>query len=246
MKFHFVLFFLFPSYRVDESHLTGESDDVSKDPIQGQALYSGSKVVSGFGRMIVTAVGTRSQAGAVAEMIAAAGEGRFSTNNSTTSTITSTSTGSSGSGVSSMDDGKSSDSEQSTGLMPVEGLGRLREETVLQRKLAGYASTIGQLGLGAAVIATSALMARFSYDTFLLQQLPWDWTYLHAYLSFFITGVTILVRERERALRLKKKQLEAFFFGLLIGFSLYFQDSNRFYNLSIKLILYTSHVFSVL
>lgn len=178
--------------KVDESHLTGESDDVSKDPIQGQALYSGSKVVSGFGRMIVTAVGPRSQSGAVAEMIAAAGEGRFSANSTSTSSSNITSASES-SGVSSVDEGKSIGNDKSMALMPVEGLGRLREETVLQRKLAGYASTIGQLGLGAAVVASTALITRFSYDTFVLEQLPWDWTYLHAYLSFFITGVTILV-----------------------------------------------------
>ena len=47
--------------RVDESHLTGESDDVGKDPGSSQALYAGSKVVTGFGRMLVTAVGPNSQ-----------------------------------------------------------------------------------------------------------------------------------------------------------------------------------------
>jgi Ca2+ transporting ATPase len=48
--------------RVDESHLTGESDDVEKTPETAQALLSGSKVLSGFGRMLVTAVGPNSQA----------------------------------------------------------------------------------------------------------------------------------------------------------------------------------------
>ena len=187
-------------YRVDESHLTGESDDVSKDPFQSQALYSGSKVVSGFGKMIITAVGTRSQSGAVAEMIAAAGEGRFasamSSNSSTSNTASSTTRD-----TRIIEDGTSSEKDKGESLqtaakplaMPVDGLGRLREETVLQRKLAGYAATIGQLGLGAAIVASASLMGRFTYDTFFIQQLPWDWEYLHSYLSFFITGVTILV-----------------------------------------------------
>ncbi len=163
--------------KVDESHLTGEADDVAKDPIKAQALYSGSKVVSGFGRMIVTAVGKRSQSGAVAEMIAAAGEGRWAANHENASNTTATTTAA------------TSELKYTT-----EGLGRLREETALQKKLVGYATVIGQLGLGAAILATAALATRFSYDTFLIAQLPWDWVYLHNYLNFFITGVTILVR----------------------------------------------------
>ncbi len=52
---------LFGTHRVDESHLTGESDDVSKDPHTRPTLLGGSKVLSGFGRMLVTAVGPNSQ-----------------------------------------------------------------------------------------------------------------------------------------------------------------------------------------
>lgn len=51
----------FPPCRVDESHLTGESDDVTKDTHSRPTLLGGSKVLSGFGRMLVTAVGPNSQ-----------------------------------------------------------------------------------------------------------------------------------------------------------------------------------------
>lgn len=37
----------------------------------------------------------------------------------------------------------------------------LREETLLQQKLAEYATFIGKFGLGAAVLATAAMTARF-------------------------------------------------------------------------------------
>ncbi len=39
----------------------------------------------------------------------------------------------------------------------------LREETLLQQKLARYATSIGKLGLGAAVLATLAMAARFRH-----------------------------------------------------------------------------------
>ncbi len=51
--------------RVDESQLTGESDDVHKDPASDPRMLSGSKVVEGDGIMVVTAVGVNSQAGMI-------------------------------------------------------------------------------------------------------------------------------------------------------------------------------------
>ncbi|GAB4821345.1 hypothetical protein N2152v2_008391 [Parachlorella kessleri] len=138
--------------KVDESHLTGESDDVDKSPEAAQSLLSGSRVLSGFGRMLVTAVGPNSQAGQIAEMVA---EGKVGA-------------------------GK-------------QGMDGLKEETMLQRKLASYATFIGKFGLAAAVLVMGIEGARFSYDTFWVQQLPWSWEYLDAYLRFFILGVTILV-----------------------------------------------------
>ena len=64
---------------------------------------------------------------------------------------------------------------------------------MLQRKLATYATTIGKAGLGAAVLATGAMAARFTWATFVVGGAPWSWQYLEQYLRFFITGVTILV-----------------------------------------------------
>ncbi|KAL4422348.1 hypothetical protein ABPG75_008545, partial [Micractinium tetrahymenae] len=140
--------------KVDESHLTGESDDVGKDPYTRPSLLGGSKVLSGFGRMLVTAVGPNSQSGAIAEMVA---DGKPPA-----------------SGAAGAGDG-------------------LREETLLQQKLAEYATSIGRFGLGAAALAFAAMTARFSFDTFVVEGASWDWSFAQDYLRFFITGVTILV-----------------------------------------------------
>ena len=51
--------------RVDESHLTGESEDVFKDPQKHPAALSGSKILEGTGRRSVTAVGLNSQQGLI-------------------------------------------------------------------------------------------------------------------------------------------------------------------------------------
>lgn len=50
---------------MDESQLTGESDDVSKDPVAAPVCFSGSKVLEGFGRLLVLAVGPNSQQGII-------------------------------------------------------------------------------------------------------------------------------------------------------------------------------------
>lgn len=62
-------------FRVDESHLTGESDDVAKEPRTRPSLLGGSKILSGFGRMLVTAVGPNSQVGGCARLLVLGGGG---------------------------------------------------------------------------------------------------------------------------------------------------------------------------
>ena len=52
--------------RLDESQLTGESDDCVKDASKDPLLLSGSKVLEGSGRGLVIAVGLKSQAGIIA------------------------------------------------------------------------------------------------------------------------------------------------------------------------------------
>lgn len=54
--------------RADESHLTGESEDVTKSVCGDARLFSGSKVVMGYGSMLVVAVGERSQSGRIMQM----------------------------------------------------------------------------------------------------------------------------------------------------------------------------------
>ncbi|KAI8463798.1 MAG: hypothetical protein J3K34DRAFT_526699 [Monoraphidium minutum] len=51
--------------KVDESQLTGESDDVIKDPVTAPVVFSGSKILEGFGSLLVLAVGPNSQAGLI-------------------------------------------------------------------------------------------------------------------------------------------------------------------------------------
>ncbi|XP_041129792.1 plasma membrane calcium-transporting ATPase 2-like isoform X2 [Polyodon spathula] len=60
--------------KIDESSLTGESDHVSKAPDKDPMLLSGTHVMEGSGRMVVTAVGVNSQTGIIFTLLGASAE----------------------------------------------------------------------------------------------------------------------------------------------------------------------------
>ncbi|XP_048343296.1 plasma membrane calcium-transporting ATPase 2 [Sphaerodactylus townsendi] len=60
--------------KIDESSLTGESDQVRKSVDKDPMLLSGTHVMEGSGRMIVTAVGVNSQTGIIFTLLGAGGE----------------------------------------------------------------------------------------------------------------------------------------------------------------------------
>ena len=55
--------------RVDESHLTGESDDVLKHADGAPVMLSGTKILEGCGRMLVTGVGLNSAQGRILDSL---------------------------------------------------------------------------------------------------------------------------------------------------------------------------------
>ncbi|CAL8339751.1 unnamed protein product [Merluccius merluccius] len=60
--------------KIDESSLTGESDHVKKDTERDPMLLSGTHVMEGSGRMVVTAVGVNSQTGIIFTLLGAGTE----------------------------------------------------------------------------------------------------------------------------------------------------------------------------
>uniref|UniRef100_A0A915Q633 Calcium-transporting ATPase n=1 Tax=Setaria digitata TaxID=48799 RepID=A0A915Q633_9BILA len=58
--------------KIDESSLTGESDQIRKSPEFDPMLLSGTHVMEGSGKMIVTAVGVNSQTGIIMTLLGAA------------------------------------------------------------------------------------------------------------------------------------------------------------------------------
>lgn len=58
--------------QVDESSLTGESDHVKKGEAYDPMVLSGTHVMEGSGKIVVTAVGVNSQAGIIFTLLGAA------------------------------------------------------------------------------------------------------------------------------------------------------------------------------
>ena len=57
--------------KIDESSLTGESDQVKKGKDEDPMLLSGTHVMEGSGKVVVTAVGINSQAGIIFTLLGA-------------------------------------------------------------------------------------------------------------------------------------------------------------------------------
>lgn len=66
------LFEFFKNLKVDESSLTGESDHVKKCENSDPMILSGTHVMEGSGKMVVTAVGVNSQSGIIFTLLGAA------------------------------------------------------------------------------------------------------------------------------------------------------------------------------
>uniref|UniRef100_A0A671T0L9 Calcium-transporting ATPase n=1 Tax=Sinocyclocheilus anshuiensis TaxID=1608454 RepID=A0A671T0L9_9TELE len=176
--------------KIDESSLTGESDHVKKTVDKDPMLLSGTHVMEGSGKMLVTAVGVNSQTGIIFTLLG----GRDDDD----------------------DDDEEKKGERERKKRENEEKKREKEEkkkemerkkkekkekkkkkSVLQGKLTKLAVQIGKAGLFMSAITVLILVVLFLVDTFWIQGLPWikDCTpiYIQFFVKFFIIGVTVLV-----------------------------------------------------
>ncbi|XP_041651722.1 plasma membrane calcium-transporting ATPase 1-like isoform X2 [Cheilinus undulatus] len=170
--------------KIDESSLTGESDHVKKILDKDPMLLSGTHVMEGSGKMLVTAVGVNSQTGIIFTLLGAGEEGKQDDKAKT---------------------GKDKDGP-TVEMQPLKEDGELdkkkknlpkKEKSVLQGKLTKLAVQIGKAGLFMSTLTVIILITRFLIDTFAVQGVPWTNECLPIYVQFmvkfFIIGVTVLV-----------------------------------------------------
>uniref|UniRef100_A0A672ZX09 Calcium-transporting ATPase n=1 Tax=Sphaeramia orbicularis TaxID=375764 RepID=A0A672ZX09_9TELE len=190
--------------KIDESSLTGESDQVRKSMEKDPMLLSGTHVMEGSGRMVVSAVGLNSQTGIIFTLLGAGendeekkvkkkGERRNSQNAKTQDGIALEIQP-----LKSEEAAESEEKEEKEEAKPVKKVNvTKKEKSVLQGKLTRLAVQIGKAGLIMSAVTVIILILYFVIDTFAVQGRSWvaECTpiYIQYFVKFFIIGVTVLV-----------------------------------------------------
>ncbi|XP_076651932.1 plasma membrane calcium-transporting ATPase 3 isoform X6 [Halictus rubicundus] len=194
--------------KVDESSLTGESDHVKKGESFDPMVLSGTHVMEGSGKMLVTAVGVNSQAGIIFTLLGAAVDHqeqeikkmkkeakkqrkKKSLTGDEAGEITGNSHVSSG-GKAESGEHHQGDSGGGGGGGGGGGEGK-KEKSVLQAKLTKLAIQIGYAGSTIAVLTVLILVIQFCVTTFVIEGKPWKNTYAGDLVRHLIIGVTVLV-----------------------------------------------------
>uniref|UniRef100_A0A8B9SDK9 Calcium-transporting ATPase n=1 Tax=Apteryx owenii TaxID=8824 RepID=A0A8B9SDK9_APTOW len=184
--------------KIDESSLTGESDQVRKSVDKDPMLLSGTHVMEGSGRMLVTAVGVNSQTGIIFTLLGAGGEeeekkdkkGKFH-NTYGPSQQQDGAAAMEMQPLKSAEGGEGDDKDKKKANM------HKKEKSVLQGKLTKLAVQIGKAGLVMSAITVIILVLYFAIDTFVVNKKQWlpecTPVYVQYFVKFFIIGVTVLV-----------------------------------------------------
>ncbi|XP_016427547.1 plasma membrane calcium-transporting ATPase 3-like isoform X4 [Sinocyclocheilus rhinocerous] len=189
--------------KIDESSLTGESDHVRKSIDKDPMLLSGTHVMEGSGKMVVTAVGVNSQTGIIFTLLGAGEveeekkdckkgkqDGTLE-NNQNKAKKQDEAVAMEMQPLKSAEGGEVEEKEKKKASVPK------KEKSVLQGKLTKLAVQIGKAGLVMSAITVIILMLYFVIETFVIQGRAWltECTpiYVQYFVKFFIIGVTVLV-----------------------------------------------------
>uniref|UniRef100_A0A672ZJL3 Calcium-transporting ATPase n=1 Tax=Sphaeramia orbicularis TaxID=375764 RepID=A0A672ZJL3_9TELE len=184
--------------KIDESSLTGESDHVKKTQEKDPMLLSGTHVMEGSGKMVVTAVGVNSQTGIIFTLLGSGDdeddEEEEKKKEKEEKKKQKKTKAQDGAAMEmqplNSDEGADAEEKKKANLPK-------KEKSVLQGKLTKLAVQIGKAGLVMSAITVIILVVLFVVDTFWIQNLPWikDCTpiYIQFFVKFFIIGVTVLV-----------------------------------------------------
>ncbi|XP_057217609.1 plasma membrane calcium-transporting ATPase 2 isoform X4 [Triplophysa rosa] len=175
--------------KIDESSLTGESDHVQKAIEKDPMLLSGTHVMEGSGRMVVTAVGVNSQTGIIFTLLSTGGEEEEKKEKKVKKQD--------GAAAMEMQPLKSAEGGETDEKEKKKSSGSKKEKSVLQGKLTKLAVQIGKAGLVMSAITVIILVLYFAIENFVLQKRQWlpECTpiYIQYFVKFFIIGVTVLV-----------------------------------------------------
>ncbi|XP_047519158.1 plasma membrane calcium-transporting ATPase 2 isoform X6 [Pieris napi] len=173
--------------KIDESSLTGESDHVKKGESFDPMVLSGTHVMEGSGKMLVTAVGVNSQAGIIFTLLGAAVDKQEKE-------IKQMKKGDDDALPAAANHAHPDDNHVApSGDKPAPEASHKKEKSVLQAKLTKLAIQIGYAGSTIAVLTVIILIIQFCVQTFVIEQKVWKATYINNLVKHLIIGVTVLV-----------------------------------------------------
>uniref|UniRef100_F1KQN1 Calcium-transporting ATPase n=1 Tax=Ascaris suum TaxID=6253 RepID=F1KQN1_ASCSU len=199
--------------KIDESSLTGESDLIRKSPEFDPMLLSGTHVMEGSGKMLVTAVGVNSQTGIIMTLLGAAKtaveeerkaakreERRSRRKSKASGDVVAASGVEDGTAQALLTDHVKADglTEGSNGGVSAgdeskdEAEGK-KERSVLQAKLTRLAIQIGYAGSFVAGCTVLILVVRFSISRYVIEEKAFSLADFQHFINFLIIGVTVLV-----------------------------------------------------
>uniref|UniRef100_A0A3Q1AN34 Calcium-transporting ATPase n=1 Tax=Amphiprion ocellaris TaxID=80972 RepID=A0A3Q1AN34_AMPOC len=186
--------------KIDESSLTGESDQVRKSAEKDPMLLSGTHVMEGSGKMVVSAVGLNSQTGIIFTLLGAGENDEEKKVKKSLSPVTKTQDGIALE-IQPLKSEEAAESEEKEEAKPKakvnQALVTKKEKSVLQGKLTRLAVQIGKAGLIMSALTVIILILYFVIDTFGIQGRTWlaECTpiYIQYFVKFLIIGVTVLV-----------------------------------------------------
>ncbi|XP_066246916.1 plasma membrane calcium-transporting ATPase 2 isoform X5 [Euwallacea similis] len=183
--------------KVDESSLTGESDHVKKGEHFNPMVLSGTHVMEGSGKMLVTAVGVNSQAGIIFTLLGAAVDQQEQEikkmKKGDEENVTGNSHMNSPAPVANKLDNAQDGKENHVSNAPPAETSHKKEKSVLQAKLTKLAIQIGYAGSTIAVLTVVILVIQFCVTTFIIDKKPWKNHYANQLVRHLIIGVTVLV-----------------------------------------------------
>ncbi|XP_054664601.1 plasma membrane calcium-transporting ATPase 3 isoform X1 [Grus americana] len=190
--------------KIDESALTGESDHVRKSADKDPMLLSGTHVMEGSGKMVVTAVGVNSQTGIIFTLLGAGGEEeeekkekKGKPQDGAVENLQSKAKKQDGAVAMEMQPLKSAEGGDVEERERKRSSGPKKEKSVLQGKLTKLAVQIGKAGLVMSAVTVIILVLYFVIETFVVEGRPWlaecTPVYVQYWVKFFIIGVTVLV-----------------------------------------------------
>ncbi|CAJ0579540.1 unnamed protein product, partial [Mesorhabditis spiculigera] len=176
--------------KIDESSLTGESDQIKKTVEHDPVLLSGTHVMEGSGKMLVTAVGVSSQTGIIMSLLGAVAQEQRKTakrdggNHSDVALEDSTRDPL-------IEEKIEANGEVKSPIPPPEE-GK-KDRSVLQAKLTRLAIQIGYAGSFVAGCTVLILVIRFCIYKYAIEEKSFEVADFKYFINFLIIGVTVLV-----------------------------------------------------